>query len=348
MQVFEGLAAYFGLPEILMNRFVGLVSFTAMFGSLLMWTATPVKIFFSEIPAGIFGKKTVELNENGVPARAAWIQYLIVLPLMVIPTLGSNTAQDLMNTVINMTAAASMLPPLFIMLAYLNLRLKLDHLPREFKMGSRTTGIAVVSVLIVLFSVGFLASTFPTGADIMTIVFYNVGGIVIFLGFAWWKYNDTRPPSAPRRARKRPSQRRRSSSSRHDLSNRVAVGHPQTVEPEKEKSMSETIEFAEFKRVEMKVGKGAGGGASPRGRQTLHRPDRRGWRAAAADRHQSGALLQRRGADGQRGGGADQPQAHQNARRAIRVHVAVRRDPGREPERAVATAGADGAGHPIV
>ncbi|MGL6286874.1 amino acid permease [Aeromonas hydrophila] len=189
VQVFEGLAAYFGLPEILMNRFVGLVSFTAMFGSLLMWTATPVKIFFSEIPAGIFGKKTVELNENGVPARAAWIQYLIVLPLMVIPTLGSNTAQDLMNTVINMTAAASMLPPLFIMLAYLNLRLKLDHLPREFKMGSRTTGIAVVSVLIAIFSVGFLASTFPTGADIMTIIFYNVGGIVIFLGFAWWKYN---------------------------------------------------------------------------------------------------------------------------------------------------------------
>ncbi|MBV7471852.1 amino acid permease [Aeromonas sp. sif0611] len=189
VQVFEGLAAHFGLPTVLMNRFVGLVSFTAMFGSLLMWTATPVKIFFSEIPAGIFGKKTVELNENGVPARAAWVQYLIVLPLMVIPTLGSNTAQDLMNTVINMTAAASMLPPLFIMLAYLNLRLKLDHLPRDFKMGSRTTGIAVVSVLIAIFSVGFLASTFPTGADIMTIVFYNVGGIVIFLGFAWWKYN---------------------------------------------------------------------------------------------------------------------------------------------------------------
>jgi hypothetical protein len=47
----------------------------------------------------------------------------------------------------------------------------------------------VVSVLIAIFSVGFLASTFPTGADIVTIVFYNVGGIVIFLGFAWWKYN---------------------------------------------------------------------------------------------------------------------------------------------------------------
>ncbi|MGD8119922.1 amino acid permease [Vibrio sp. TRT 2004] len=190
VQVFEGLASYFGLPEILMNRFVGLVSFTAMFGSLLMWTATPVKIFFSEIPEGIFGKKTVVLNENGVPARAAWVQYAIVFPLMIIPTLGSNTAQDLMNTVINMTAAASMLPPLFIMLAYLNLRLKLDHLERDFKMGSRMTGIAVVSILIGIFTVGFLASTFPTGADIMTIIFYNVGGIVIFLGFAWWKYSQ--------------------------------------------------------------------------------------------------------------------------------------------------------------
>ena len=109
---------------------------------------------------------------------------------MIIPTLGSNTAQDLMNTVINMTAAASMLPPLFIMFAYLNLRLKLDHLERDFKMGSRMTGIAAVSVLIVIFTVGFLASMFPTGADIMTIIFYNVGGIVIFLGFAWWKYSQ--------------------------------------------------------------------------------------------------------------------------------------------------------------
>lgn len=190
VQVFEGMARYFDLPVYLMNRIVGVVSFTAMFGSLLMWTAAPVKIFFSEIPKGIFGAKTVELNENGVPARAAWIQYLIVIPLMFIPVLGSDTVQDLMNTVINMTAAASMLPPLFIMLAYLNLRRKLDHTPRSFRMGSRTTGIVVVSILIAIFTIGFLASTFPSGADIMTIIFYNVSGIVIFLGYAWWKYNQ--------------------------------------------------------------------------------------------------------------------------------------------------------------
>ena len=75
------------------------------------------------------------------------------------------------------------------MLAYLNLRAKLEHLPRDFRMGSQRTGIIVVSMLIVIFTIGFIASTFPTGGNIMTIVFYNVGGIVIFLGFAWWKYS---------------------------------------------------------------------------------------------------------------------------------------------------------------
>ena len=128
---------------------------------------------------------------------------------MIIPMLGSNTVQDLMNTIINMTAAASMLPPLFIMLAYLNLRAKLDHLPRDFRMGSRRTGIIVVSMLIAIFAVGFVASTFPTGANILTInqsiptngcaavtisaetseMQESIGGIVIFLGFAWWKYS---------------------------------------------------------------------------------------------------------------------------------------------------------------
>jgi amino acid transporter len=49
VQVFEAGRLLWS-AAILMNRFVGLVSFTAMFGSLLMWTATPVKIFFSEIP----------------------------------------------------------------------------------------------------------------------------------------------------------------------------------------------------------------------------------------------------------------------------------------------------------
>ncbi|MFK0573551.1 amino acid permease [Endozoicomonas sp.] len=184
VEVFTGMAKHYGFSTELTGRVVGVVLFAAMFGSLLMWSATPVKIHFSEIPKGIYGKKTTELNKHGVPARAAWAQFFIVIPLMLIPALGSDTAQDLMSITINMTAATAMLPPIFIMVAYFVLRLKYDDTPREFRMGSRTVGMGITAMLLIIFTIGFLAATFPTGGDIVQILLYNVSGVVVFLGAA--------------------------------------------------------------------------------------------------------------------------------------------------------------------
>ena len=106
---------------------------------------------------------------------------------MVIPTLGSNTAQDLMNTVINMTAAASMLPPLFIMLAYQSAaeaRPPAVGVQDGFAHHRHRRGVGADRP----FSVGFLPPPSRPAPTSATIIFYNVGGIVIFLGFAWWKY----------------------------------------------------------------------------------------------------------------------------------------------------------------
>jgi amino acid transporter len=65
--------------------------------------------------------------------------------------------QQMMNTAINLTANASMLPPIFIMVAYFVFRWKHDDTPREFRMGSRTFGMGVVSVLIAIFVVSMSA-----------------------------------------------------------------------------------------------------------------------------------------------------------------------------------------------
>jgi amino acid transporter len=105
VQVFHGLAVWFGLPEMLMNRFVGLVSFTAMFGAADVDRDAGQNLLLGN-PGRHFGKKTVELNERRTGARGV-DPVLIVIPLMIIPMMGSNTVQDLMNTIINMTAAAS-------------------------------------------------------------------------------------------------------------------------------------------------------------------------------------------------------------------------------------------------
>ncbi|MFQ2823920.1 amino acid permease [Aeromonas allosaccharophila] len=186
VQVFEGLAAYFGLPEILMNRFVGLVSFTAMFGSLLMWTATPVKIFFSEIPQGVYGEKTTRLNKHGVPVRAAWWQFVFVFVMLVVNGFGSESVQQMMNTAINLTAGTAMLPPIFIMVAYFVFRWKHDDTPRDFRMGSRKFGMAVVSVLITIFVVSMSASAFPSGVDLVRAFFINVFMTAVFSALAYW------------------------------------------------------------------------------------------------------------------------------------------------------------------
>lgn len=188
-QAVAAVGAHFGISAGFINRVVGLIMFAAALGGLLMWTSTPVKVFFSEIPDGIFGAKVTRLNEQGMPVRAAWIQFLIVVPILLIPALGSDNIDDLLGIVINMTAATALLPPLFILLAYFFLRLKYDNVKREFRMGSRGFGLGIASLLLVIFAFVFIAGTLPYGQELWLTLVYNVGGVVIFLGWAVWYYN---------------------------------------------------------------------------------------------------------------------------------------------------------------
>jgi hypothetical protein len=57
VEIFTGLGAYFHISEALMGRFVGIILFIAIFGSMMMWTAAPVKIHFSEIPPASTARK---------------------------------------------------------------------------------------------------------------------------------------------------------------------------------------------------------------------------------------------------------------------------------------------------
>ncbi|HDY7466867.1 TPA: amino acid permease [Vibrio vulnificus] len=186
VEIFTGMANYFGISPTLVGRFVGIILFIAMFGSMMMWTAAPVKIHFSEIPKGMYGEKTTELNEHGVPVRAAWWQFAFVFVMLVVNGFGSESVQDMMNQAINLTAGTAMLPPIFIMVAYFVFRLKFDDTPRDFRMGSRKMGMSIVSVLIAIFVVSMTASAFPTGVDLVRAFFINVFMTAVFSGLAWW------------------------------------------------------------------------------------------------------------------------------------------------------------------
>ena len=187
--VFGAVFAHFGIPMEVSTRAIGLILLAATLGSLMMWTSAPIKVFFTEIPKGVFGSKIVELNEHGIPARAAWLQFAIVVPILIIPALGSGNLDDLLMIVTNMTAATALLPPLLILLAYFMLRKNFDAAPRGFRMGSRTFGLVIAAFLLVVFRFVLICGTIPLDQPLWLTLVYNVGGVVVFLGLAVMWYN---------------------------------------------------------------------------------------------------------------------------------------------------------------
>lgn len=201
---FAVLGNHFGISSGIMTRIVGLIMLLSAAGSLVIWTAAPVKVLFSEIPSGIFGKWVSRTNEEGNPTNALILQAVVVTVLMIIPALGIGSIDTLLKTLINMTAATSLIPVLFLLVSYIVLRTKKDHLPRTFQMGGRKTGIWIGVLLLVFFTFAFFVSTFPSPASLLAYLksgtvaegtanplfslLYNVLGIVIFVGFAYVCY----------------------------------------------------------------------------------------------------------------------------------------------------------------
>lgn len=202
--IFRILGAHFNIPGGVMVRLVGLILFVGSLGSLALWTAAPVKVFFSEIPDDVFGKWLVKTNEEGNPTNALVVQGIIVTLLMIVPAVGIGDLNSFLQTLINMTAATSLLPVLFILIAYIGLRWKKDDMERSFRFGNRTFGLAAGIFLLLVFLFIFFMSTVPeprlivqelagnlpkgTASPIGTLI-YNVLGVVIFMGIAWIYWN---------------------------------------------------------------------------------------------------------------------------------------------------------------
>ena len=202
---FAILGGHYGIGNIITNL-VGFIMLLASFGSLVLWTAAPVKVLFSEIPEGIFGKWVAKTDDKGNPNNALYLQAIIVTVLLIIPALGIGSVDNLLEMLINMTASTSLIPVLFFLVGYIVLRAKKDDMVRTFKVGSRSFGIGIGVLLLALFAFVFVISSIPEPAAFtayfageagagatnpLFVLLYNVIGLVVFLGFAeicWRRY----------------------------------------------------------------------------------------------------------------------------------------------------------------
>ena len=202
--VFDNLLTQFGIPTGVTVRLVGLILCLGSLGALALWTAAPVKVFFSEIPEGVFGKWLVKTNEEGNPTNALVVQGIVVTILIAIPALGIGSMDSFLETLLNMTAGTSLLPMLFLIFAYIKLRWKHEDMPRDYRFGNRTVGIITGIFLFILFLFIFFMSTVPDPAIMKQalngtlpegvanpfgLLAYSVAGLVIFVGVAWAAWN---------------------------------------------------------------------------------------------------------------------------------------------------------------
>ena len=188
LQVFGALGQHYGVAADVVTRVVAVIMLAATLGSMLMWTTSPVKVFFSEIPDGMFPPAVSKLNDRGIPARASWIQFAVVSVVLLLAAGDSGGMDDFMDIVISMTAVTSLIPPALIFIAYWVLRWRYDDLPRGFRMGSRPVGLAVATMLLVIFAFVLVAASTPGDLPLWQGVLSIVGGAGLFVALPLWWY----------------------------------------------------------------------------------------------------------------------------------------------------------------
>lgn len=132
---------------------IGLIFFISSVGGIIIWTSAPVKVMFSEIAPGIFGQRLSRENRNGVCSFGAWMQFLIVVPLLLFLMLSKGDLSSSLSLIKGAAGWIGMLPWLVIFCSYINLRTKRDYEQRGFKMGPRWFGIIIGWILAILTTV---------------------------------------------------------------------------------------------------------------------------------------------------------------------------------------------------
>lgn len=180
------------------NIIVGWILLISSIGGLLMWTAAPVRTFFTEIPSGVFGSKVTKNNRKGAPVLGAWIQFIIVVPLILIPFISKDgsTFSDIYGLIKTAAGSIGMIPPLFLFSAYFMMRFKNeDTAERSFKMGPRWFGLVVSAFVFVIFVWIFVMATIPLNGQGQwtsdtTIAVIMEGVMLLFIALPVWLWYE--------------------------------------------------------------------------------------------------------------------------------------------------------------
>ncbi|MBO0454850.1 MULTISPECIES: glutamate/gamma-aminobutyrate family transporter YjeM [Enterococcus] len=133
-------------------RYTGLGMFLAYSGAFFTLTYSPLKTLIMGTPKKLWPKKFTELNANGMPSYAMWVQCAIVVAIILIASFATPDPSAFYNILTLMANVSMTLPYLFLIYAFPKFKKK-DGLDRPFevyKSHGMTMAISVVVFLLVL------------------------------------------------------------------------------------------------------------------------------------------------------------------------------------------------------
>lgn len=173
-------------------RYAGIGMFLAYSGAFFTLTYTPLKSLILGTPKKLWPKKFTELNQNGMPSFAMWIQCLVVVAIILIASFATPDPSAFYRILTLMANVSMTLPYLFLIYAFPFFKKKTD-LDRPFEAYHNHTITMVITILV--FLVVLLANIFTIfqpmieGAGPVDTI-WMIAGPVFFTVVSVWLYQS--------------------------------------------------------------------------------------------------------------------------------------------------------------
>ena len=166
------------------------ISFS-VFGTIILYIASPIKMLFGSVQQGIFSEKFTKVNEHNIPVKAVYLQAtLVTVILLAINLLPS--VDTIYNVLITMTALTALFPYVLLFTSYIKLRKTRPSEERPYELSSNNNiSISIAYMVLIIVILGIVLSAAPVMPTLKENIIYEVemiGGalVVIFSGIVIW------------------------------------------------------------------------------------------------------------------------------------------------------------------
>ncbi|HLR21000.1 MAG TPA: amino acid permease [Tissierellaceae bacterium] len=186
----DSVAASLGIGSWFV-RVVALGVSLSVFGAILLYIASPIKMLFGSVDEGIFPKRLTRVNKYDIPASTVILQAILVSFILLVTNL-LPSVDAIYNVLVTMTALTSLFPYIMLYFAYIKLRKENPNKERPFQLSKNDgTAIGLSRMLLVITSLGIVFSAAPVMDTFKENLIYEIqmiGGalIIIVAGLAIW------------------------------------------------------------------------------------------------------------------------------------------------------------------